>query len=423
MTLILKNATYINPQTLQFTNTDLLVEEGVSGDIQFVDSRKTPVHADETIDCTGRFVTHSFAVGHHHAYSALARGMPAPPKNPVNFYEILQYIWWRLDKALDKDMVEASALATAIACAKAGSTFVIDHHASPNFIDDSLQTIADAFEKTGLSHLLCYEISDRDGKEKAEKGLTETALWLESHQGLIGLHAAFTVGDDTMRKAVELMNKFDSGIHIHVAEDAYDEQHSLEKYSKRVIDRLNDYGLLNSSKTILAHCLHLDEAERKQISNGNAWMVENMESNLNNRVGYFNSEGLPDRIMLGSDGMHSDMLRSAQAAFFAGQTHDNIDYAVAYNRFRNVHGYLKQNSFSGDGDNNLVVLNYDSPTEINSQNFLGHFLFGFNNSHVQHVIANGKLIVKDRIMQTVDEEDVLKFTREQANRLWSRLKK
>ncbi len=423
MTLILKNATYINPQTLQFTNTDLLVEEGVSGGIQFVDSRKTPVHTDETIDCTGRFVTHSFAVGHHHAYSALARGMPAPPKNPVNFYEILQYIWWRLDKALDKDMVEASALATAIACAKAGSTFVIDHHASPNFIEGSLQTIADAFEKTGLSHLLCYEISDRDGKEKAEKGLAETASWLEHHQGLVGLHAAFTVGDDTMTKAVELMNKFDSGIHIHVAEDAYDEQHSLEKYSKRVIDRLNDYGLLNSSKTILAHCLHLDEAERKQISNGNAWVVENMESNLNNKVGYFNSEGLPDRIMLGTDGMHSDMLRSAQAAFFAGQTHDNIDYAGAYNRFRNVHGYLKQNSFSGDGDNNIVVLNYDSPTEINSQNFLGHFLFGFNNSHVQHVIANGKLIVKDRIMQTVDEEDVLKFTREQANRLWSRLKK
>ncbi len=423
MTLILKNATYINHQTLEFTNTDLLVEEGTSGGIQFVDSRKTPVHADETIDCTGRFVTHSFAVGHHHAYSALARGMPAPPKNPVNFYEILQYIWWRLDKALDKDMVEASALATAIACAKAGSTFVIDHHASPNFIEGSLQTIADVFEKTGLSHLLCYEISDRDGKEKAEKGLSETASWLEHHQGLVGLHAAFTVGDDTMAKAVEMMNKFDSGIHIHVAEDAYDEQFSEDNYSKRVIDRLNEFGVLNSSKTILAHCLHLDESERKQISNSAAWVVENMESNLNNKVGYFNSEGLPDRIMLGTDGMHSDMLRSAQAAFFAGQTHDNIDYAGAYNRFRNVHGYLKQNGFSGDGDNNLVVLNYDSPTEINRQNFLGHFLFGFNSSHVQHVIANGKVIVKDRIMQTVDEEDVLKFTREQADRLWNRLKK
>ena len=423
MTLILKNATYINHQTLEFTNTDLLVEEGTSGGVQFVDSRKTPVHADETIDCTGRFVTHSFAVGHHHAYSALARGMPAPPKNPVNFYEILQYIWWRLDKALDKDMVEASALATAIACAKAGSTFVIDHHASPNFIEGSLQTIAGAFEKTGLSHLFCYEISDRDGKEKAEKGLSETASWLEHHQGLVGLHAAFTVGDDTMSKAVELMNKFDSGIHIHVAEDAYDEQFSEDNYSKRVIDRLNEFGVLNSSKTILAHCLHLDESERKQISNSAAWVVENMESNLNNKVGYFNSEGLPDRIMLGTDGMHSDMLRSAQAAFFAGQTHDNIDYAGAYNRFRNVHAYLKQNGFSGDGDNNLVVLNYDSPTEINSQNFLGHFLFGFNSSHVQHVIANGKVIVKDHIMQTVDEEDVLKFTREQADRLWNRLKK
>ena len=120
-------------------------------------------------------MTKSFAVGHHHVYSALARGMGAPKKNPENFVEILEYIWWTLDKCLDEEMIEYSALTTAIACAKAGSTFVIDHHASPFAVKNSMEIIGKAFDKVGVSHLLCYEISDRDGLEIAEQGLEETA--------------------------------------------------------------------------------------------------------------------------------------------------------------------------------------------------------------------------------------------------------
>jgi len=134
MSILLKNATYIDWKTLEFKNTNILVEEGLQGKLQFLENAES-TKANQIIDCKGKLVTKSFAVGHHHVYSALARGMGAPKKNPENFYEILQYVWWTLDKSLDKEMVEASALTTAMACAKAGSTLVIDHHASPNFID------------------------------------------------------------------------------------------------------------------------------------------------------------------------------------------------------------------------------------------------------------------------------------------------
>ncbi|RLD47912.1 MAG: amidohydrolase, partial [Bacteroidetes bacterium] len=163
--ILLKNARFIDWQTLDLKKTDILVEEGKNGKISFSDNIENK--NAELIDCTGKIVTKSFAVGHHHIYSALARGMGAPKKNPENFYEILKYVWWTLDKALDKDMIEASALSMAIACAKAGSTFAIDHHASPNFIEGSLDVIAEAFERVGVSHLLAYEITDRDGQEKA----------------------------------------------------------------------------------------------------------------------------------------------------------------------------------------------------------------------------------------------------------------
>ena len=421
MSILLKNTTFIDWETLKFQTTHILIEEGENGKLIFLDEIPDSLSASEIIDCTGKFVTKSFAVGHHHVYSALARGMPAPAKNPNNFYEVLEYIWWNIDKALDKEMIEASALTTAIACAKSGSTFVIDHHASPNFIKGSLDVIAKAFDKVGVNHLLCYEITDRDGMDKAEQGLDETEDYIKSKQGLIGLHAAFTVGDKTMQSAVDLMKKYNSGIHIHVAEDKYDQKYSTENYGKSVVERLNDFGVLDSSKTILGHCLHLDDKEKSLIKNSKAWIVQNTESNLNNNVGYFNSSGLGENIFLGTDGMHSDMLRSAQAAFFVGQGFDNIDFVSGYERFRRVHAYIKANKFSGDGENNLVILDYDSPTELSEDNFLGHFIFGLRERHIQHVISNGKLIVKDKRIISVDEDDILAFSKEQGKRLWRKL--
>lgn len=421
--ILLKNATFIDWKSLDFLKTNILVDEAVDGKILFIpdsDLEKVENKA-QSIDCTGKYVTKSFAVGHHHVYSSLARGMGAPKKNPVNFLEILEYVWWTLDKCLDEEMIEYSALTTAIACAKAGSTFVIDHHASPYAVKNSMEIIAKAFDKVGVSHLLCYEISDRDGKDIAEKGLEETASYLQNSQALVGLHASFTVGKETLQKAVTLMNQFKSGIHVHVAEDVSDQNHCLKTYGKRVVNRLFENGVLNSPKTILGHCLHLSEEERELISKSSVWVVQNMESNLNNKVGYFSAKDLGNNIMLGTDGMHSDMIQSAKAAFFAGQSTDIIGYDSAYQRFRNVHHYLKNNSFVGDGDNNLVILDYKSPTPFSKENFYGHFLFGFNSAMITDVISNGKLIVKNRIVQTVDEDEILKESWKVSEKLWKKM--
>lgn len=420
MAILLTNGTYIDPETLTFSSTHLLVEEGVHGKIsqlnEIPENNTSPI-----IDCTGKYITKSFANGHHHVYSALARGMGAPRKNPENFNEILQYIWWTLDKALDLDMIRASALVTAMACAKNGVTFVIDHHASPYAIQGSLETIAEAFEEVGVGHLLCYEISDRDGLEIARAGLEETADYLSKRPGLVGLHASFTVGHETLNQAVELARLSKSGIHIHVAEDKSDALHCFENYNQCLIDRLANAGVLDFSKTILGHCLHLSEYEREQIAKSPVWVVQNMESNLNNSVGFFNSAGLGKRIMLGTDGMHSDMLRSAKSAFFAGHNFDQIDYSETYRRFRNVHHYLNANNFSGDGENNLVVIDYNTPTPFNCNNFLGHFLFGIESQQVQHVISQGKIIVENGRLTTVNEEQILAAARVQADRLWQKM--
>ena len=420
--LFIKNALYIDPFTFEQTHTHIKVEQGPQGKIHFI--QQIPEDADQVIDAQDNIVTRSFVIGHHHIYSALATGMPAPKKTPTNFFETLKYIWWTLDKSLAPEMIQASALTTAIYAAKAGATFIIDHHASPNAIKGSLELIANALDQIGLGHLLCYEITDRDGLDRALEGLDETDDYLSKRQGLVGLHASFTVSEQTMKRAALLMDKHSSGVHIHVAEDKVDEDLCTIDHGIRVIERLKHYGFLDSSKTILAHAIHINDEERKILNQSRAWVVQNPESNLNNKVGFFSANGLePKRIMLGTDGMHSDMIRSAHFAYYAGLAFEPQDLTSIYYRLRNNHIYLKQNGFSGDSDNNLIILDYQPRTPITSENFLGHFFYALSSSNIKHVISQGKIIVKDRKMTTLDEQEVFRFAQQQASILWKKMQK
>ena len=425
MTLYLNDANYLDSETLELRKINLAIESGPTGSLAFRDS--TPLDSelsvqDRVVDCRGRLVTKSFACGHHHIYSTLARGMPAPPRIPTNFLEVLKTIWWRVDKRLDRDMIEASALAAALHMAKHGVTFCVDHHSSPYATEGSLETIARAFEKIGLGHLLCTEISCRDGQDCMEAGLAETDAYLSSdRKGHVGLHASFTVDDDLLEKSVELAHKHSTGLHVHVAEAPYDQEHCLKTYGKRVIQRLHEFGALESPHTILGHCVYLDDNEKKRLRESPVWIVQNVESNLNNNVGTTGYTGLTGNVMLGTDGMHSDMLRSAKAAYFVGQNTEGVSPDQMYARFRNVHRFIKTMGAGGDGDNNLVILDYDTPTEITSGNFTGHFIYGLESNHVLSVIAQGKVIVEERKITSVDEAEILAYAREQGLRLWKKL--
>jgi cytosine/adenosine deaminase-related metal-dependent hydrolase len=427
MALYLKDATFIDWQTLEIKQTSIAVQDGRGNGIhllEYVPSPDKRSSQDRVINCAGKIVTKSFGCGHHHIYSTLARGMPAPQKTPSNFLEILKYIWWHLDKCLDLEMIEASALAAGMFCAKNGVTLVIDHHASPFSIESSLFTIAKALDRIGLSHILCYELSDRDGEGLRDMGLAETEQFLaEGYRGHVGLHASFTVGDDLLRKAIELCLKYDTGLHLHVAEDPADQEATFANYGVRVIERLKREGALGLDKSILSHCVHLSDLEKAMIRESGLWVAENVESNQNNNVGLASYKSITSNVMLGTDGMHSDMLRSAKAAFLSGQASEAIGYDEIYRRFRNVHRYAKRFQPNDNAENDLVILNYESPTDVTPENVLGHFVYGIDSRHVETVISQGKVIVENGMMATVHEADVLKFAQEMGKKLWAEMKR
>ncbi|MFH0895048.1 MAG: amidohydrolase family protein [Bacteroidota bacterium] len=416
MNILLQNALFLDSEKLSFTPCDVLIEEGKE-DIRLIHSGEN-IPSATLLNCSGMIVTHAFACGHHHAYSALARGMKQPAESPKNFPEILEKIWWRLDRALDEESVYHSAKVTAALCALNGVTFCIDHHSSPSFIKGSLNIIAKAFEEIGIAHLLCYEITDRNGLKDAAAGLLETDEYLSENQGLVGLHASFTVSSETLKAAVDLARMYNSGIHIHTAEDISDQEHCIAYHDKRVIQRLSDAGVLSMPKTILAHCIHINEKERKILAAAPCTVVQNPDSNLNNRVGFHDSKLIEDKVMLGTDGMHSDMIKSAQAAYFAGAPASPLQI---YQRLRRVHSYIQKNNFKGDAANNLVVLDYPSPTEINTDNFAAHLMYAMNSTNIRHVISQGKLIVKDRTLLTANIHQLMTDARKAAVKLWSKL--
>ncbi|PIR18532.1 MAG: amidohydrolase [Elusimicrobia bacterium CG11_big_fil_rev_8_21_14_0_20_64_6] len=416
--LYLRNASFVDWRTLKVRRGHLEVAPGAAGKVRFIS--RIPRGA-KALDCSERLVTKSFVIAHHHLYSALACGMPMAARAPKNFPDMLKLVWWNLDRELDKAMIRACALAGGIAAAKAGSTFIIDHHSSPNAVKGSLGIIADALDEIGLGHLLCVELSDRDGKAKREAGLEETDNYLRKRQGLVGLHASFTVGDDLLYRAIAMAIGRNAGLHIHVAEAIDDQKDCVKTHGMRVVQRLARTGILESPKTLLVHGLHLNAQERALFRSSRSWIVQNEESNQNNAVGGFDAKGLGDRLLLGTDGMHGDMLASTRAAYLAAQGRGGMSPLAAYRRLRRAHDYLSENGFSGDGENNLVILDYRPPTPISAKNMAAHFLYGLTGKHVDSVISQGKLIVRRGRMTTVDEDKVQRFALKQTERLWRRL--
>ena len=383
-------------------------------------------------DCSGTLVLPGNVCAHHHLYSALSRGMPYRLEAPRNFLQILQRIWWRLDRALDEPTVRLSALVGGLDALRAGTTTVIDHHASPNFIDGSLDVIADALAELGLRSVLCYEVTDRDGAARAAAGVAENRRFLaRSHRlarGMMGAHASFTLGDDTLAACAEVAAASGVGVHIHVAEDEADQQDAEAAYGVRVVERLGRVGVLGPD-ALLAHCIHVTGPEVADINACGAAVAHNPRSNMNNRVGYSPLARAGTRVALGTDGIGGDMITESQLAFFraaeAGAATDPgwpvrrlADGAKIVGRSfgEPLHGTVAPGAPA-----DLTVLAYPSPTPLTGDNLPGHWVFGLSSGQVRDVIVAGQLVVADRRSTRVDEAEIAQQAAGETKRLWARL--
>ena len=427
----------------------------------------------ETIDASGKLVMPGLINAHTHLYSALARGLVADIEPSSSFTEILEHLWWRLDRALTLDDVRLSAAAGAIDLIRNGTTTIIDHHASQVHIDGSLSAVAESLDESGLRFNLCFEVSDRNGEEAREAGLAENERFarlaasrqVASRRGSsggpdpspdsgssegrgsspdagrgdgrigasVGLHASFTLEDATLERAAGMAADLGLGCHIHAAEDVADVEDSVSRSGKRVVERLESFGILGP-RSIAAHCIHVDERETAVLAESGTIVAHNPQSNMNNAVGCADVPGMLGSgvlMGLGTDGFTASMFDEMKVANLVHR-HQSRDPRVGHDvaarlclvnnptiasrLFDDRVGRLEPGALA-----DVIVLDYDAPTPLQTGNFGGHLIFGLTGWMVETVIIDGRVVMRDRELTTVDAREIRARARERARDLWKRM--
>ena len=416
-----------------YTKDGKIVEVGQSADLtrRYPDTRQ--------IDAQGQLIMPGNICAHTHFYGAFARGMAIPGPAPKDFPQILERLWWPLDQALDEESVRYSALVCLVDAIKHGTTTLFDHHASPGALSGSLDVIADTVAEAGLKAVLCYEVTDRYGPESAAASIEENIRFVEaaeSHPNIaaaFGIHASLTVSEDTLAACVDAADGC-TGFHIHVAEHQSDEYDSLNRSGKRVVDRLYDAGILGE-KSIVAHCVHIDQREAEILLDTRTWVTHQPRSNMNNAVGAADIDGLLRLgipVCLGNDGFSNNMWAEWKTAYLLHKVWNRDPrrangMAIAEMAIQNnaalASVYFPQSSpglLIEGAAADIILVDYHPTTPLTIGNLPWHIIFGFESSMVTTTICAGKVLMQDRELLTLDEAEITARSREIVPAVWER---
>ena len=394
----------------------------------------------EFMDAEGRVIMPGMINAHNHIYSAFARGLNVRGYAPKGFLDVLDGMWWTLDRHLNLEDTRLSADATFIDCIENGVTTVIDHHAGYGAVEGSLFAIAESAREYGVRANLCYEISDRDGEDKMKAAVRENVDFIRYAQqqksdmlgAMMGMHAQFTLSDNTLAYCME-QKPDGAGVHIHVAEGIEDVTMCLRDHGKRPVFRLHDFGILGPG-SVCGHCTHVSEAEMDLLAATDTAVVHNPESNMGNAIGCPPSLRMVQkgiRVGLGTDGYTNDMLESYKVGNLLHK-HSLCSPAVAWSEIPQMlfennpmlctswmeHpvGVLKPGAH---GD--VITLDYQPLTPMGPDNLNGHILFGMNGHNVTDTVVDGRVLMRDRVLTHADKRTVLAHCRENAEALWQRI--
>lgn len=437
--LIVGNGNIITRKGNEFIENGAIVIEGsLIKEIGPCAEMRAKFPGTEFLDAHGGVIMPGLINPHNHIYSAFARGMAIKGYSAANFMEVLEGLWWRMDRCLTQENNELSAYAVFIDSIKNGVTTTFDHHASFFDIPGSLDAISKPAREMGLRACFCYEVSDRDGESKRRQSIEENARFIKAYNdgkndmvhGMMGLHASFTVSDKTLKECLEAMPA-GTGFHVHCAEGPADVELCQKEHGQRIIERFHDLGILGPH-TLAVHCVHIDEHEMDLLKESDSMVVHNPESNMNNAVGCGQvikmfAKGL--NLGLGTDGYTNDMFESYKVG---GIIHRHVlqDPRVGYaeipamlfegnrkiaGRFFTQHplGILEPNAYA-----DIIVCDYDPLTPMNGDNCNSHIAFGFQGRSVTDTICNGKVLMRDRQIVVADEAAIMQACRQSAAKLW-----
>jgi len=433
--------TWENPNRI-LENQAMLVQAGKIVEIGPQESLLQRYPGEERLDARNHFVMPGNICSHTHFYGAFSRGLYIPGSAPADFPEKLSKLWWPLDRSLNLEDVRYSALVCLVESVRHGTTTLIDHHASPDFIAGSLDEIAQAVDQAGVRASLCYEVTDRNGPEGAIAGIDENLRHIRNVKAvralngrlaaLFGLHANLTLSDATL-DACRNACPSDVGFHVHVAEHVVDEYDSIEKSGLRAIDRLNKHGMLGQH-SLVVHAVHVDLKEIEQLAETSTWVSHQPRSNMNNAVGLPMVESMLRagvKVCLGNDGFSNAMWEEWKAAFLAHKLltldprrmpAETVVQMAIYNNaeFVNSQFGIQTGVLKAGAEADFITAEYYPFTPVTPDNLPWHMIFGFHESMIRDVIVAGNVLMKNRELQTLDEEKIAHEAKKLIPQVWRR---
>ncbi len=441
--LLIKNGILVtmDPERRILENSAVQVEDGRVVEIARTADLEKKAGSAEVLDASGGIVMPGIVCGHSHLYGMLLRGASLKITPPEDFEQILQRIWWPMDEAMGFEDAYASALVASVEFAKSGVTTFADTYSGPNSIHGVLDHIARAVEEVGIRGFIAFEATERHSKEEGWRGVQENVRFAEKTQTnpdsmvkpLFSIHASFTVSDELIAKVNKLASKYHAPITIHTSEGLVDVDYNLARYHKRTVQRLHDLGLLGPN-TVLAHCVHLDQNEIRILAQTRAGVVHNPMSNMLNAVGVAPVIMMLEEnvnVGLGNDGYIFDMFENMRATYLLHRVHHQDPNAIdAYTVLEmatingaRLYGMEKEiGSIERDKRADIIIIKPSLlPTPLTANSVLGHLINTVDGDDVEHVLVNGKLVLKDKKLTTFDERRAQDISQASASKLWERL--
>lgn len=384
-----------------------------------------PAPDDEVIDLSGKVVMPGLVCGHARLRSVLTRAFPSSDSME---YLSAREARWSTEAALDSDALELSAAVGAYEALCAGTTTLIDRHASPGAVRGSLVRLARGINQVGLRAVLSYEVTDRLGPELREAALEETVGFAQKAQGrfrgMVGAHASFTLASETLGRLAEAVARLGVGLDVELSEDPTDERLSQERFGAAPVSRLLSFGLL-TPRSVVTHVVHLSWPDLAQVLATGSWLVHTPRSNMEHQVGYAPAAKLGARMALGSDGTGADLFDEARVAYLrareAGQPVDVLRALANGQRMASEMFGLPIGPMREGAAADLLVLDYRPPAPFEAADLARHLLFGPGARSVESVMVDGIWRLWGRKALSIAPDSLAGYAREAAHAIRARL--
>ena len=426
-TILIKNALILNPNNFEEKRQSVLIKDDLISEIA---DEIDESNADKIIDASGKILLPGFVNTHTHLSMTLFRGLA----DDLSLDSWLNDHIWPMEANLNGDYCYIGALLGAVELIKSGTTTFSDMYF---YMED----VARAVDEAGIRAVLSYGMIDFGDAEKREAEIKENLQLFENCNGMadgrikvfFGPHSPYTASEELLIKVRELADKYNMGIHIHVSETQKEINDVSQEKGLRPFEYLDKIGFLGPD-VVAAHCVWLSDEEIEIIKKHGVKVSHNPCSNMKLASGISPVSKLIENdicVSIGTDGASSnnnlDLIEELKTASLL-QKVSTLDPNVVNSHDAIAMGTIKGAEALGLSDEigsievgkkaDIILIDTNSANMVpDSSTLTSNIIYSANGSNVDTTICNGKILMENKKLTVLDEQEIYEKARKAIKNL------